>query len=133
MKFSVPAGFSLAQVALAASTSGYMLGGMGQHGGEHCSGGMGWSATSVFFTAATTIDRASGALHRATIGHGLSVNGDAPSASGAGRQYVTQHIVIPGLDIGMAISGDGFSAGSALTLAREIVATATPTCPPTTG
>jgi hypothetical protein len=133
VKFSVPAGFSFTQVDPAASSSGYMLERPGQQGGEHCAGGTGWQATSVFFTSATNIEGVSGALHPATIDHGLSVNEDAPSASGAGCQYVTQHVVIPSLGVGMAISGDGSSASPALALAREIVATATPTSSSTSG
>lgn len=133
VKFSVPAGFSFTQVDPAASTSGYMLTRPGQQSGEHCSGGAGWQATSVFFTSAANIEGVSGALRPATIDHGLSVNEDAPFASGGGCQYVTQHVVIPSLGVGMAISGDGSSASPALALAREIVATARATASSASG
>ena len=126
MKFSVPPGFSFTAVDPAGSTGGYMLEKPDQQGRLDCSGRSEWETTSVLFTSASNIQGVSGSLHRASIDHDLSVEEDAASGSGAGCQYVTQHVVIPNLGIGMAISGDGMTATSALALAREIVSSATP-------
>ena len=133
VRFSVPAGFSFVEVDQAASTSGYMLDIPGQQGKIDCSEGKAWEATSVFFTSVSNVQGVSGSLHQATLDHGLSVQEDPVTASGIGCQYVTQHVVIPNLNLGMAISGVGVTATSALALAREIVASATPTPSKTPG
>ena len=91
-----------------------------------CSNGEGWKATSVFFTSMRNIEDVSGSLRQAVLDHGLRVEEDGSSASGVGCHYVTQHVVIPELDVGVAISGVGGTDPSALALAREIVASATP-------
>jgi hypothetical protein len=126
VRFSVPPGFSFAEADPTASTSGYMLEIPDHQGKTDCSGDQSWESTSLFFTAARNIEDVSHSLHQTTI-DGLSAEEDGASASGMGCQYVTQHVVVPNLGVGMAISGSGATPTSALALAREIIASATPT------
>lgn len=125
VRFSAPRGFILTKVGHNPSTAGALLDEPSKQGRVDCPDGMSWEMTAVFFTSAAAIQGVSGDLHKVGLGHGLNAEGDTPIASAHECKYVTQHIILPDLGVGMAISGNGMRTSSALALAREIVSSAT--------
>ena len=127
VKFSVPAGFALAQVGgNASATGGYMLKYHPGTAAGACTDSTSWQATSVFFTSADEIRAVSNRWSPSHLSRRVWIETGPMSEAGSACVYASQRLLLPKQGIGATISGQGVSSESAPTLARSIVASAHP-------
>lgn len=123
VSFSVPVGFIYNQVGPTGSpTTGNLLKHASNLDIGKCPTTPFWNTASVFFTSQQAIDYVNSQWSQSNGGKTLSVEtGPVNIQRDCGLVYVTQHLRLPAVGLGMAIGGEGETVHAALALPLAIV------------